>query len=157
MADEVMRFDCLRTRSALRLMTLSVWLLIVAVVPAQQPGEKPPAKIVSLASPALNEGRRTLEAEDAVAVKGSVAKEILLLGALAGFLNQAADETLDQGFSGTWADNFTRGLFWSVENKAWRDALNVNLNASGKNGTPTPGFAILPVLEGIYAKPVRER
>lgn len=64
-------------------------------------------------------------------------------------LNQAADETLAHGFTGTWTDNFARGLLWIGENKVWRDALNVNLNASGKNGAPTPGFAILPVLEGI--------
>ncbi len=64
-------------------------------------------------------------------------------------LNQAAEETLAHGFSGTWTDNFARGLLWIGENKSWRDALNVNLNASGKNGAPTPGFAILPVLEGI--------
>jgi hypothetical protein len=34
------------------------------------------------------------------------------------------------------------------ENKTWRDALNVNLNASGKGKAPTPGFAVLAVLEG---------
>lgn len=45
--------------------------------------------------------------------------------------------------------DFARGLLWIGENKVWRDALNVNLNASGKNGAPTPGFAILPVLEGV--------
>ncbi len=72
-----------------------------------------------------------------------------LLDAVKRGLNQAADETLTQGFSGTWTDNFARGLLWIGENKSWRDALNVNLNASGKNGAPTPGFAILPVLEGI--------
>ena len=72
-----------------------------------------------------------------------------LLDAVKRGLNQAADETLAQGFSGTWTDNFARGLLWIDENKAWRHALNVNLNASGKNGAPTPGFAILPVLEGI--------
>ena len=35
--------------------------------------------------------------------------------------------------------DFSRGLLWIGENKVWRDALNVNLNASGKNGAPTPG------------------
>ena len=64
-------------------------------------------------------------------------------------LNQAADETLAHGFTGTWTDNFARGLLWIGENRSWRDAMNVNLNASGKNGAPTPGFSILPVLEGI--------
>ena len=67
-------------------------------------------------------------------------------------LNQAADETLAHGFTGTWTDNFARGLLWIGENKVWRDALNVNLNASGKNGAPTPGFAILPVLEGVLTQ-----
>ena len=72
-----------------------------------------------------------------------------LLDAVKRGLNQAADETLAHGFTGTWTDNFARGLLWIGENKVWRDAMNVNLNASGKNGAPTPGFAILPVLEGI--------
>jgi hypothetical protein len=72
-----------------------------------------------------------------------------LLDAVERGLNQAADETLAQGFTGTWTDNFASGLLWIGENKSWRDALNVNLNASGKNGAPTLGFAILTVLEGI--------
>ena len=72
-----------------------------------------------------------------------------LLDAVKRGLNQAADETLSHGFTGTWTDNFARGLLWIGENRSWRDAMNVNLNASGKNGAPTPGFAILPVLEGI--------
>jgi hypothetical protein len=72
-----------------------------------------------------------------------------LLDAVKRGLNQAADETLALGFSGTWTDNFARGLLWIGESKAWRDALNVNLNASGKNGAPTPGFAILAVFEGM--------
>lgn len=63
-------------------------------------------------------------------------------------LDQAAEETLQHGYTGTWTDNFARGLLWVGENEAWRDALNVNLNASGKNGAPTPGIAILAVLEG---------
>lgn len=73
----------------------------------------------------------------------------VLLDALTRGLNQAADETLAHGFTGTWTDNFASGLLWIGENKSWCDALTVNLNASGKNGAPTPGFAILPVLEGI--------
>jgi len=40
-----------------------------------------------------------------------------------------------------WTDNSARGLLWIGENKFWRDALNLNLNASGKNGAPTLGFA----------------
>ncbi len=65
-------------------------------------------------------------------------------------LNQAADETRKYGYTGTWTDNFAMGLLLVGENKAWRDALNINLNASGKNGAPTPGFAILAVLEGEH-------
>jgi hypothetical protein len=72
-----------------------------------------------------------------------------LRDALSRGLNHAAEETLANGYSGTWTDNFARGLQWIGEDETWRDALNVNLNASGKNGAPTPGFAILAVLEGI--------
>jgi hypothetical protein len=72
----------------------------------------------------------------------------MLLDAIHRGLNQAAGETLEHGYTGTWTDNFARGLLWIGENEKWRDALNVNLNASGKNGAPTPGFAILTVLEG---------
>jgi hypothetical protein len=72
----------------------------------------------------------------------------MLLDAIHRGLNQAAGETLEHGYTGTWTDNFARGLLWIGENEKWRDALNVNLNASGKNGAPTPGFAILAVLEG---------
>lgn len=75
-----------------------------------------------------------------------------LLDAVNRALNQAAEETLAHGFTGTWTDNFARGLSWIGENKAWRDALNVNLNASGKNEAPTPGFAILAVLEGYQPR-----
>jgi hypothetical protein len=70
-----------------------------------------------------------------------------LLDALTRGLDQAAKETLDNGFTGTWTDNFAKGLQWIGENAKWREALRINLNASGKNGAPTPGFAILAVLE----------
>lgn len=76
----------------------------------------------------------------------------VLLDALMRGLNQAADETLANGFTGTWTDNFARGLQWIGENKSWREALNVNCNASGKNSAPTLGFSIVPVLEGIILK-----
>jgi acetyl esterase/lipase len=76
-----------------------------------------------------------------------------LLDALTRGLNQAAEETLAQGYTGTWTDNFARGLHWIGENPRWRDALNANLNASGRNGAPTPGFAIIPVLELAQAGP----
>jgi hypothetical protein len=81
----------------------------------------------------------------------------VLLDALTRGLNQAADETLAHGFTGTWTDNFARGLQWIGENKTWRDALNVNCNASGKNSAPTLGFAIVSVLEGIITKPESEK
>lgn len=76
-----------------------------------------------------------------------------LLDALTRGLNQAADETLSKGFTGTWTDNFARGLQWLGENPKWRDALHANLNASGQHGAPTPGFAIIAVLEGIKQQP----
>lgn len=76
-----------------------------------------------------------------------------LLDALTRGLNQAADETLENGFAGTWTDNFARGLQWIGANKKWRDALNVNLNASGKGNAPWPGIAALAVLEGIQSAP----
>ena len=63
-------------------------------------------------------------------------------------LNQAATETLASGYTGTWTDNFARGLQWIGENREWRSALNVNLNASGQNGAPSIGFAAVPVIEG---------
>lgn len=68
-------------------------------------------------------------------------------------LNQAADETLAHGYTGTWTDNFARGLQWVGENPSWRDAMNVNLNAAGKNGAPTPGPSALAVLEGVHPRP----
>ncbi len=67
-------------------------------------------------------------------------------------LDQAARETRQLGYTGTWTDNFARALLWLGENPAWRAALNVNLNAAGKNGAPTPGFSAVPVLELIAAR-----
>lgn len=62
-------------------------------------------------------------------------------------LNQAAGETLANGYTGTWTDNFARGLQWIGENQEWRSALNTNLNASGQNGAPSIGFAAVTVIE----------
>jgi hypothetical protein len=76
-----------------------------------------------------------------------------LLDALNRGIDQAAEETLAHGFTGTWTDNFASGLHWIGENQKWRDALNVNLNASGRNGAPTPGFAMVAVLEGFSKQP----
>jgi len=70
-----------------------------------------------------------------------------LLDALTRGLDQAANETLVRGFTGTWTDNFASALRWIGEKKQWRDALNVYVNASGKNGAPTVGFAAVSVLE----------
>jgi hypothetical protein len=72
-----------------------------------------------------------------------------LLDALTRGLNQAADETLAKGYTGTWTDSFALGLQWIGENPKWRAALNACAHASGKNGAPSIGFAIVPVLEGV--------
>ena len=76
-----------------------------------------------------------------------------LLDGLTRGLDQAADETLLNGFTGTWTDSFAYGLRWIGERKTWRDALNVNLNASGKGDAPAPGFGVLAVLEGLGRQP----
>jgi hypothetical protein len=73
----------------------------------------------------------------------------IVLDAITRGLNQAAEETLTSGYTGTWTDNFARGLDWIGENNTWREALNVNLNGSGKSDSPSPGFAIIAVLEWI--------
>jgi len=73
-----------------------------------------------------------------------------LLDALTRGLNQAADETLAKGYTGTWTESFALGLQWIGESPKWRDALNACANAGGKNGAPNLGFAIVPVLEGVY-------
>ncbi len=70
-----------------------------------------------------------------------------LLDALRRGLDQAAAETLAHGYTGTWTDNFAAGLRWIGETKSWRDALNANLNAAGRNGAPTVGFAAVAVME----------
>ena len=62
-------------------------------------------------------------------------------------LNQSAEETISNGYTGTWTDNFARGLQWIGENDKWRSALNINLNASGQNGAPSIGFAAVSVIE----------
>ena len=80
MADEMTRPDRNLPKSALSLLIL----LSVAALYAQIQGERPPAEILRLAQPALNEGRRAPAAEDAVAVRVAVAKAILALGPWAG-------------------------------------------------------------------------
>lgn len=75
-----------------------------------------------------------------------------LLDALTRGLDQAAGETLARGFTGTWTDNFARALAVLGENPRWRDALNVCLNAAGKNGAPNLGFHAVTVL-ALGARP----
>jgi hypothetical protein len=70
-----------------------------------------------------------------------------LLDAVERGLNQAAQETLTNGYTGTWTDNFAHALRVIGENARWRDSLHVNLNASGKRGAPNAGTAMLSVLE----------
>ena len=96
-------------------------------------------------------GGRWFDAHNACAVYHNILlRELLeLYHARTRGLNQAADETLAHGFTGTWTDNFARALHWMGENAKWREALNVNVNASGQNAAPTLGFAIIPVLEGV--------
>lgn len=72
-----------------------------------------------------------------------------LRDAIARGLNQAAEETLSKGFTGTWTEIFARGLQWIGEERKWRKAMNINLNASGKNKAPSPGAAIITVLEAL--------
>lgn len=60
-----------------------------------------------------------------------------LLDALTRGLNQAAEETLAHGFTGTWTDNFAHGLQWIGENIKWRDALNANVNAAAPRAATT--------------------
>ncbi|MDX1947723.1 MAG: hypothetical protein SFU86_20165 [Pirellulaceae bacterium] len=62
-------------------------------------------------------------------------------------LDQAADETLAEGYSGTWTDNFAQALQWIGPQDKWRAAMHANLNASGKGGAPSAGYALVAVLE----------
>jgi hypothetical protein len=70
-----------------------------------------------------------------------------LLDSLQRGLNQAAEETLARGYTGCWTENFARGLQWMGEEKRWREALNVCLNAASKGEAPAPGFGLVAVLE----------
>ena len=64
MANQVKRSHCKLPKSALILVALLVSMLPAAGVRGQVPGERPPANILKLAQPALDEGRRALEAAD---------------------------------------------------------------------------------------------
>lgn len=70
-----------------------------------------------------------------------------LRDALTRGLDQAAEETARNGYTGTWTANFACGIAWIGERPSWRDALNVNLNGSGKSGAPSAGMDLLAVLE----------
>ena len=66
MANQVKRSHCKLPKSTLILVALLVSMLPAAGVRGQVPGERPPANILKLAQPALDEGRRALEAADHV-------------------------------------------------------------------------------------------
>jgi hypothetical protein len=63
-AKKVKRSNCKLPKSTLILVALLLSMLPAAGVRGQVPGERPPANILKLAQPALDEGRRALEAED---------------------------------------------------------------------------------------------
>ncbi|NBV20757.1 MAG: hypothetical protein EBS05_02005 [Proteobacteria bacterium] len=69
-----------------------------------------------------------------------------LRDALVRGLDQAANETLAQGYTGTWTECFARALSVLGETPLWRKALNVNLNAAGQHGAPNLGVAVVAVL-----------
>lgn len=76
-----------------------------------------------------------------------------LRDALTQGLDQAAEETVRNGYTGTWTANFACGIAWLGERPSWRDALNVNLNGSGKRGAPSVGMDLLAVVETNGLKP----
>ncbi|MEL6894665.1 MAG: hypothetical protein AAFP90_00995 [Planctomycetota bacterium] len=62
-------------------------------------------------------------------------------------LNNAANKVAANGYAGTWVDAFAREISWVGPNKKWHAALNISLNAAGRNGAPEPGVAVVAVLE----------
>ena len=70
----------------MKLHALLVLLSLASIASAQEAkrGQRPPAEVAAKAQPALNEGRRALEAQDAAAVRVAVAKAIAALGPWAG-------------------------------------------------------------------------
>lgn len=73
-------------------------------------------------------------------------------GSLVRGLDQAADETVAQGFTGVWAANFARALVLLGENAKWRDALNVCVNAAMTGKARTLGPDAVHVLELARSK-----
>jgi len=70
-----------------------------------------------------------------------------LRDALTRGLDQAADETLAEGFTGVWTANFARALVLLGENAKWRDALNVCVNSAIGGMARDLGFDAVRVLE----------
>lgn len=62
-------------------------------------------------------------------------------------VDQAAGETIANGYAGTWTAVFARALRLLGEQAAWRDALNISVNAALAGRGPGPGFDAVPVLE----------
>lgn len=62
-------------------------------------------------------------------------------------LDQCANETLENGYSGTWSEVFALGIFELGENRLWRDAMNICVNAQGRNGAPRIGMSAVTILE----------
>ena len=85
---------------------------------AQTPGERTPREIAAKARPASEEGRRALEAQDAAAVRASVAQAIAALGPWAGnpetatryFLPVATAPFDDAKLRAWWLSEIERGL-----------------------------------------------
>ena len=76
-----------------------------------------------------------------------------LRDALTRGLDQAAEETVRNGYTGTWTANFAFGIVLLGEHPTWRDALNINLNGSGKSGAPSVSMDLLAVLEATPIEP----
>ena len=64
MAKKVKRSNCKLPKSTLILVALLLSMLPAAGVRGHVPGERPPANILKLAQPAMDEDRRALEMED---------------------------------------------------------------------------------------------
>jgi len=64
-------------------------------------------------------------------------------------LDQCAEETLKNGYCGTWTEIFALGIRVQGKNPHWQDALNVCLNAQGRNGAPRIGLAVVTILEQV--------
>lgn len=62
-------------------------------------------------------------------------------------LNQAADETIAHGYTGTWTTVFADGLNHVSVQEKWAEALRVCVNAAGKNGAPRLGPAAVSIVE----------